>query len=130
MARRGLARRGKAKKKTKKGDDRMKITEFIKDKDFSSAGSEAKPFPEGKTKINLNKVDVEEKIVEFEGKPKTRYLLSTEGEVYWAGSQIMEGIKQATENGFTTVTITRKGQGLATKYGVMPIQEPAQEGDL
>lgn len=105
------------------------IAEFVKGKDFSSQTGNAKPLPEGKTTIDLTKTDVESTEVDFGKGLKKRYLLNVGDETYWAGNQIMEGIQQAQENGFSKVTILRKGQGMNTKYTVMPLQNQ-NEGDL
>lgn len=105
------------------------IMDFIKEKDFSNE-SDIESFPEGKTNLDLSKTDVEEKQVDFEGMKKTRYVLTIGEKKYWAGTQIMDGIKQASESGFSNVVITRKGQGMKTRYTVMPLPEPSQQGDL
>lgn len=99
-----------------------KILDYIKDKDFAEE-SEGDPFPEGQTEIDLTKVDVEERKQDFGEGPKLRYLLKYNDKNYWAGPQILAGIKLATESGFTKVVIQRKGTGLKTKYTVMGKQD-------
>lgn len=106
------------------------LKDFVKDKDFASGESDADPFPEGKTELDVPSVEVEEKEIEFDNGKKTRYILSFGEKRYWAGPQIMDGIKQALGAGFSKLVVTRKGQGLKTKYTVMPVQEPSQKGDV
>jgi hypothetical protein len=98
------------------------LMDFVKDKDFST-DSEADPFPEGKTKLEVAEIEVQEHEVEFDGKKRMRYILKAGDKQYWAGNQIMQGIQAAVEAGFETVEITRKGQGLKTKYTVMGLQK-------
>lgn len=103
----------------------MNIKDFVKDKDFAS-GADADPFPEGDTTINMEVVEVEEKTVTFEdkqGKPvdKQRFILSVGDVKLWAPPSLLSDMKSALENGFGLVKVTRTGQGLKTKYKVMPV---------
>lgn len=108
----------------------MKLTDFLKGKDFGSGESDATGFPEGKTELDLTKVTVQEKEVPFDEGTRKRWIL-TVGEInYWAGVQIMNGIKDAQEAGFSRVSVIRTGTTKTnTKYRVMPLAEPSQKGD-
>ena len=102
----------------------MNIKDFVKDKDFASAeGNLAEPMPEGETMINLNIVQVEEKMVTFEDSPtpKKRYILSIGDKHLWAPPSVLADMKLATEGGFDLVKVIRTGQLLKTKYKVMPV---------
>jgi len=100
----------------------MNLKDFVKDKDFSTENN-TEPFPEGKTILQVESIDVQEQAVEFDGKKRMRYILSVGDKQYWAGSQIMEGVKAAINAGFKKVEVNRKGLGLKTKYAVLGVQE-------
>jgi len=100
----------------------MNVKDFVKDKDFASAGGgDAEPMPEGDTTFDLSVVEVEEKTVTFDDGPKQRFILSCGGKRLWAPPSVLGDMKAASENGFDLVKVTRSGQGLKTKYKVMPI---------
>lgn len=96
------------------------LKDFVKEQEFGCAEGDTIPFPEGKTKINLEETTVEDKMVEFPEGPKKRYILTVGDKQYWAGPQIMEQVKALVEEGFDRVIVNRKGQGLKTKYTVLP----------
>jgi hypothetical protein len=58
------------------------LMDFVKDKDFST-DSEADPFPEGKTKLEVAEIEVQEHEVEFDGKKRMRYILKAGDKQYW-----------------------------------------------
>jgi len=104
------------------------LKEFVKGKEFGGGDSDAEPFPLGKTEIDISKVGVEEREVEFDGVKKPRWILSVGEKKFWAGTQIMNGVKDAEEAGFSKVSITKKGEGIKTKYKVMPLMDSPKEG--
>ena len=114
----------------------MNIKDFVKGKDFASTdGADAEPMPEGETMINLDVVQVEEKMVTFtdeRGNPKPpqkRYILSDGDKCLWAPPSVLADMKLAAEGGFDLVKVTRTGQGLKTKYKIMPVNVVKSKGE-
>ena len=99
-----------------------KITDFVKNKDFGGQS-----FPEGTTTLELDKLEVEEFIQEYDGEKRTRYKLSHDGNVYFTGVKVMDGLKKAIENGAKRVEIIKQGTGIKTSYVVREIKEPASD---
>jgi len=107
------------------------LKDFVKGKEFSNAEEQDTiPFPEGKTALEIDKVSVEEKEVEFDGVKKKRYILAYKDVKYWAGPQIMEQIQNMIDIKQNHVVVKRKGTGIKTKYVVLPGEEPSQDGDV
>ena len=105
----------------------VSIKDFVKDRDFANAGNaDAEPMPQGETMIDLNVVKVEEKNVTFTDdhgnpKPAKRFILYVGDKGLWAPPSVLADMKLAAEAGFDLVKVIRTGEGLKTKYKVMPV---------
>ena len=88
------------------------VIDFVNNKEFSTGES----FPDGDTYLDLSKTEVKEVEIEYEGKVKVRYQLTSEGKTYFCGTKVMQGIKDALKKGFKKVRITKTGEGMKTNY--------------
>jgi hypothetical protein len=93
------------------------LIEYVKTKEFGT-DSNAEPFPEGITPLDLSETDVEEVTIKDvqTGADKLRYVITYKEKSYWAGNQIMSQIKELTEQEKTQVNVLRKGTGMKTVY--------------
>ena len=98
------------------------IKKFLEGKDFENSESDIEPFPEGKTKLQLEKIMVENITIDYPDGPKERYILEHDGKKYWAGKQIMNGLKIAIEEKAKEVFVVRQGMDRNTKYMVVSIE--------
>jgi len=98
------------------------LATYCKETDFATGGES---FPEGKTKIVLNKAKVIPTVFvdDNTGKEKARWKICYEDKVYYAGKQVMNGIKEEQDKGAKTVIVIRKGEGLKTNYTVINAEE-------
>jgi hypothetical protein len=96
----------------------MKLSDFIKDKDFTSGES----LPKGDTFISVN-AEIEEIQTEYEGKKKIRYQLKENGKTYFVGPKVMEGIKENEALGFKEFRVTKTGEGMKTNYLVIGVKK-------
>jgi hypothetical protein len=103
------------------GDAMTKLSEFVKDKEFGS-DSGVEKFPEGETSLGLlSDVEVETKTIQqSDGSAKERYVLGVGDKRYWAGVQVMQGIKTVQEQGAVKAKVVRSGSTMNdTKYIVV-----------
>lgn len=98
------------------------LDKFLEGKDFETKDKEAEAFPTGKTRINLKTLEVEERTIEFEDGAKTRYILKDGDKSYWAGNQVMTGIKAARDLGADEADVLKQGSGLKTSYMVVAVE--------
>ena len=108
--------------------DDMKLTEYMQEKEFSA--SYANAFPEGKTVLDVSKIEVEETKVDYgDGQgAKTRWILKEGNKEFWAGIKVMKGIKKAIEEGASFVEINRAGTTKAdTTYIVSAVDAPEKK---
>ena len=100
-----------------------KLNKFLEGKDFDKTESEIKAFEDGETEIDLTKLEVEARVVDFgDGKEKTRYVLKDGDNQYWAGNQVMQGIKAAFDKEAERCKVLKQGSGLKTSYMVVALE--------
>lgn len=93
------------------------LKDFVEKTEFSVSAK----FPEGKTTLDLATATIEPvKFTDPDGKEKQRYKITANNVVYYAGPQIIQGIKVALEKGAKKVEIIRQGTDKNTKYIVLP----------
>jgi len=85
----------------------------------------ADKFQEGKTVIDLTKVKTSEtSFTDDSGKTKPQWIWEVEGKRYFAGSQIMEGLRKVLADAkekketIKEIEVIRNGSGKGTKYVV------------
>ena len=97
------------------------LKDFVEKKDFNQGES----LPKGDTVISVN-AEVTEIETEYEGKKKIRYQLKENNKVFFVGTKVMEGIKEAIQEGYTAFRITKTGEGMKTNYSVVGTEKPNQ----
>lgn len=90
------------------------LKDFIKDKEFGAGES----LPKGDTYLNTN-AEVKEVETEYEGKKKVRYEIKDGNKTFFVGTKVMGGIQEAILEGYTTVRVTKTGEGIKTNYSVV-----------
>jgi hypothetical protein len=84
--------------------------------------SDIQAFPDGKTELEISKCTTKEVPVSYnDGTQGTKHIINYQDKKYWAGKQVMAGLKEAVENGKDKVFVLKKGQGLKTNYIVMEV---------
>ena len=96
------------------------LNTYLKTESF---GSDAKGLPEGETVLELDKVEVEEASVEFDGKARKRFILHVGDDAFWVGPKVMKGIQRCVkELGAKKVKVIRQGKGKETSYVVVKVE--------
>lgn len=98
------------------------LKEVLHEGEFDNK-NEIKGFPIGETQIVISKCKVQSIPVTFDGKSRNKFVIEYDGNKYWAGNQIMKGLKAAENNGVDVVKVVRQGEELDTTYMVLEVNE-------
>ena len=103
--------------------EQVNLMDYMKEKaaakETFSVGADK--FQEGKTIIDVKKVKISEtSFTDESGKTRPQWIWEVEGKRYFAGSQIMEGLRKVLElePGVKEIEVIRNGSGKGTKYVV------------
>jgi ribosomal protein S6 len=94
------------------------LKQFVENNDFTTGTS----LPKGDTFLSVN-AEIKEIETEFEGKKKIRYEIKESNKTFYVGTKVMEGIKEALNEGFTYFRVTKTGEGMKTNYSVVGVKE-------
>ena len=101
--------------------DDKNLKEVLKETSFEKE-SDVQSFPDGKSELIISKCVTKQVPVSFnDGTQGTKYVITYGDKKYWAGKQVMQGLKEAVGNGKDKVIVIKKGVGLKTNYIVMEV---------